>query len=107
VFAKIDGALTLDYTAYYPLYNTETLFTQPNIAQDYRYLSHGSHDIEKRKIRNPTSAIITPNNTLNRCKKKANEIFLVGIVRETLKWGLHPLIHTGLEFRRAQDVEGC
>jgi hypothetical protein len=44
--------LTLTYTAYYPHYNAETFFTQPYNAKDYRYLSHGSHDIENKKYGN-------------------------------------------------------
>jgi len=32
-------------------------------------------------------------------------LFLVGIIGETLKWELHPLIHTFLPEASAQDVE--
>ena len=44
--------ITLDYTAYYPLYNAEILFTRPYTTKDYRYLSRGSHDIENEKYGN-------------------------------------------------------
>jgi len=39
------------------------------------------------------------------CKIRANSLFLGGIAGETLKWRLHPLIHTLLGFAQAQDVE--
>jgi hypothetical protein len=49
LFSITGNVLTLDYTAYYPLYKAESLIIQSQIAKDDSYLSGNTHNIENDK----------------------------------------------------------
>jgi hypothetical protein len=78
-------------------------FTQPYIANDSRYLSHGSHDIENEKYGNRHPLSLHPIILPAGAAKKGNGFFLIGIIGETLKWRLHPLFKLLPEHNLTQD----
>jgi hypothetical protein len=52
IFILIGCGPTLDYTAYYPLYNAESLILISQIARDDSYLSGNTNNIENDKYGN-------------------------------------------------------
>jgi len=54
----------LDYLAYYPLYNAESLLTISYITKDYIYLSDNTHSNQSLQLPKSKSALIIPSNAL-------------------------------------------